>query len=81
MKAELKKKNSWLSFSIQIQTKTYDFTVPFFSWGSAEELLLFNKKGQLVCQGQNIINGLIQGDAFTAFNQVATVCGNKPLQI
>jgi len=68
---------------------TYDLAVLFFGCGTAEELFIFIKNMQWVCQGQNIMDGpgcyaimhwLLQGDALTAFNWAAMACGNMTLQ-
>jgi len=43
--------------SNQDHSTTYNLAKPFFSWGSAEELFLFNKNGLCMCQGQNNTDG------------------------
>ncbi len=92
-KLELKK-DDFLTFKLcmnpnQDNSPTYDLVVQFFSQGSMEELLLFNKNIQWICQGQKITVGpgqyalvccLLQGNVLTAFNQAAMACGNKTLQ-
>jgi len=87
------KKDDFLTFKLwmnpnQDNSPTYDLAVPFFSQGSVEELLLFNKNIQWVCQGQintdglgwyALVHHLLQGDVLTAFNQAAMACGNRTL--
>jgi len=74
--------------SNQDHSTTYNLAKPFFSWGSAEELFLFNKNGLCMCQGQNntdgpgqhtLVHHLLQGNALAASNHAALACGNETL--
>jgi len=68
---------------------TYNLSIPFFSHGTAKELFDLIENIQLICQGQNLMNGpvcytlvrhLLQGDVLAAFNCGPMTCGNKTIQ-
>ena len=65
---------------------SYKLTVPFFSRGTPEELLLLIKNLRKVISGQNATNGasryaltrrILQGDALAAFNKAAEDQGTE----
>ena len=86
-------KDQFLTFKLRSNptddaSTTYDLSIPFFSTGSAEELLIFIQMVNRVISGQNVTDGpgryalicrLLSGDALTAFNSAATAAGNETI--
>ena len=69
-----------------VDSTTYDVTVPIFKEGTTEELIDWKKKVDQVLVGQNITTGpqkyalmhrVLDGDALAAFNNAATQLGNE----
>jgi hypothetical protein len=68
------------------QSTTYELTIPYFTSGTPEELLLFIKSVRKIFAGQNITDGpgryaimrrLLQGDALAAFDRAAANQGTE----
>ena len=91
-KSELKK-HEVLTFKLRSQpndptSQTYELTVPYFSTGTPEQWLLFQRDLRRVLRGQNITDGpgsysmirrLLEGDALSVFNLAASNNGNETL--
>lgn len=87
------RKDQYLTFKLRSvptdeASTTYDLSVPFFSNGSPEELLIFLNLLNRVFVGQNVTTGpqkyalirrLLIGDALTAFNSKAMAAGTETI--